>query len=61
MRPLQADVLPGFKTPLWGYNGQVPGPTIHVQQGRQTIMRHINTWETFPRERPGGIASGLAA
>jgi spore coat protein A, manganese oxidase len=43
MRPLQADVLPGFKTPLWGYNGQVPGPTIHVQQGRQTIMRHINS------------------
>ena len=22
----QADVFPGFKTPLWGYNGAVPGP-----------------------------------
>ncbi|GAB3078580.1 multicopper oxidase family protein [Pedococcus soli] len=42
MKPLMADVLPGFKTPLWGYNGLVPGPTISVEQGRQAVVRHVN-------------------
>ncbi len=42
MKPLMADVLPGFKTPLWGYNGLVPGPTIEVEQGRQAVVRHVN-------------------
>jgi FtsP/CotA-like multicopper oxidase with cupredoxin domain len=36
------EILPGFKTPLWGYNGSVPGPTIKARRGRQTIMRQIN-------------------
>ncbi len=42
MEPVMADVLPGFKTPLWGYNGLVPGPTISVEQGRKVVMRQVN-------------------
>jgi len=26
-------VAPGFKTKVWAYNGQVPGPLIHVKEG----------------------------
>lgn len=43
MRPLLAHVLPGFATPLWGYNGEVPGPTVRVLRGRQTVMRQVNS------------------
>lgn len=42
MQPLLAEVLPGLKTPMWGYNGLVPGPTVKVSQGRRTVMRHVN-------------------
>ncbi|MCW2582766.1 MAG: Bilirubin oxidase, partial [Klenkia sp.] len=36
------EVLPGVRTPLWGYNGLVPGPTIKARAGRQTVMRQVN-------------------
>src|SRR3954463_14835973 len=36
------EILPGVKTPLWGYNGKVPGPTIKVAQGRRTVVRQVN-------------------
>ena len=42
MKPLQAEVVPGLQTPLWGYNGLVPGPTVKVAQGRRTVMRQVN-------------------
>jgi spore coat protein A len=29
-------------TRVWGYNGEVPGPLIHVDQGRQAVVRHVN-------------------
>jgi spore coat protein A, manganese oxidase len=29
-------------TRIWGYNGESPGPQIHVEQGVRTIVRHIN-------------------
>src|SRR4051812_6809992 len=35
-------VLPGFETPIWGYEGVTPGPTIVVPQGRKTIIRQTN-------------------
>ncbi len=35
-------ILPGINTPVWGYNGIVPGPTIDVQQGRQVLIRQVN-------------------
>ena len=33
------EILPGLKTPIWGYNGITPGPTIVVPQGRKTLIR----------------------
>lgn len=41
-RAFVGEVLPGVRTPLWGYNGQVPGPTIRARAGRQTVVRQIN-------------------
>jgi FtsP/CotA-like multicopper oxidase with cupredoxin domain len=40
------EILPGVKTPLWGYNGMVPGPTIKARRGRQTVMRQVNQLPT---------------
>ena len=50
MRESQVNVLnvPGGKkqdyplTRIWGYNGETPGPNIHVEQGVRTIVRHVN-------------------
>ena len=42
MEPVAAEVIPGYKTPLWGYNGSVPGPTFKVNQGRRAVVRQIN-------------------
>ena len=38
----QAEILPGLKTTIWGYNGQFPGPTIRARKGRRTVVRHTN-------------------
>lgn len=38
----QADILPGLKTPIWGYNGIFPGPTVVSRSGRRTIVKHRN-------------------
>jgi spore coat protein A len=35
-------ILPGIRTPVWGYNGTFPGPTIVSRSGRRTIVRHHN-------------------
>ena len=37
-----ADILPGLKTTIWGYNGITPGPTIVVPRGRKTVVRQVN-------------------
>ncbi len=42
MRPAQLEILPGYKTVTYAYNGQVPGPTIRVAQGREAVVRHTN-------------------
>src|SRR3954452_8055654 len=36
------EILPGVKTPLFGYNGTVPGPTIKATKGRRAVVRQIN-------------------
>src|SRR4051812_10216192 len=41
-RQASAEILPGLRTDVWGYNGLVPGPTIMVPPGRTTIVRQIN-------------------
>ncbi|MGH3098202.1 MAG: multicopper oxidase family protein [Streptosporangiales bacterium] len=38
----KADILPGGKTEVWGYNGTFPGPTIESRRGRKTVVRHRN-------------------
>jgi spore coat protein A, manganese oxidase len=38
-----ADVLPGFQTPIYGYEGVYPGPTIRARKGRACIVRQRNT------------------
>ncbi len=35
-------ILPGVDTPVFAYNGSVPGPTIIANQGRETVVRQIN-------------------
>ena len=30
---LELEIAPGFKSKVWAYNGQVPGPLLHVQEG----------------------------
>ncbi len=37
-----ARLLPGPTTPVWGYNGMFPGPTIRARRGRRTVVRHTN-------------------
>src|SRR4029079_19217966 len=44
-----ADILPGLKTTIWGYNGITPGPTIVASRGRNTVVRHLNA---LPRVQP---------
>jgi spore coat protein A, manganese oxidase len=42
-------ILPNVNTPLWGYNGTVPGPTIKARRGRRTVVRQVNQLpETHP-------------
>jgi FtsP/CotA-like multicopper oxidase with cupredoxin domain len=37
-----AEILPGFETPIYGYEGVYPGPTIRAQKGRATVVRQTN-------------------
>ena len=37
-----ASIVPGLQTPVYGYNGKVPGPTIKVPQGTRVKLRVIN-------------------
>lgn len=38
----QAEILPGLKTEVWGYEGILPGPTIVSRRGRRAVVRHRN-------------------
>ena len=37
-----AEILPGFETPIYGYEGVYPGPTIRARKGRPAIVRQRN-------------------
>ncbi len=43
MLPTYAEIVPGYQTLMFGYEGSVPGPTIKVNQGRKAVVRHCNT------------------
>ena len=38
-----AEILPGFQTPIYGYDGIYPGPTIHARKGRSAVVRQHNS------------------
>jgi FtsP/CotA-like multicopper oxidase with cupredoxin domain len=42
MKPGTADILPGLSTPILGYDGLYPGPTIKATRGRAVDIRQIN-------------------
>jgi spore coat protein A, manganese oxidase len=42
IREGMAAVLPGFQTPIYGYEGIYPGPTIRAKRGRRVIVKQRN-------------------
>jgi spore coat protein A, manganese oxidase len=55
-----AEVLPGFETPIYGYEGVYPGPTIRARTGRETIVRQHNslTFESNVHLHGGFVPAG---
>ena len=41
-RVAAAEILPGVRTPVLGYDGIFPGPTIETRRGRPVVVRHRN-------------------
>lgn len=41
-REAAADLLPDGPTPVWGYEGIVPGPTIEARRDRPAVVEHVN-------------------
>jgi FtsP/CotA-like multicopper oxidase with cupredoxin domain len=37
-----ADILPGLTTPIFGYNGMFPGPTVVTSRERRVVIEHVN-------------------
>ena len=59
VRPAMARILPGLDTPIWGYDGIFPGPTIEARSGRKIslllknrlpipIVHHLHGGRTAP-------------
>jgi spore coat protein A len=42
MREATAEILPGKQTPIWGYDGVFPGPTIRARSGRPVLVWQRN-------------------
>jgi spore coat protein A len=42
VRETTANILPGLKTQIWGYDGLFPGPTIEARSGRKSIIKLHN-------------------
>jgi spore coat protein A len=38
-RPATVELLPGVRTPVWGYDGRFPGPTILARRDRPVLVR----------------------
>jgi len=41
-RVAEVEILPGLRTPIFGYDGIFPGPTIETRQGQPVLVRHRN-------------------
>jgi spore coat protein A, manganese oxidase len=55
-----AEILPGFETPIYGYDGVYPGPTIRAREGRETVVRQRNrlTFESNVHLHGGHVPAG---
>ena len=42
MRPSVHEYIPGVKTPVWTYNGILPGPTFRARIGEPIVVRFVN-------------------
>ena len=42
MTKITKEIIPGFQTEMYAYNGSVPGPTIKATQGRPIVARFFN-------------------
>ena len=41
-RVADAEILPGLRTPVLGYDGIFPGPTLDTRRGRPVVVEHRN-------------------
>jgi spore coat protein A, manganese oxidase len=41
-RQATVEILPGYPTRIWGYDGQFPGPTFRARRGRQVVIDQTN-------------------
>ena len=44
-RKARAEILPGVRTEIWGYNGIFPGPTLSTRSNRQIVVHQRNDLE----------------
>jgi len=42
IREGRAEIIPGERTPIYGYDGIYPGPTIRARKGKTTVVRVTN-------------------
>ncbi|KEF40645.1 MAG: bilirubin oxidase [Cyanobium sp. CACIAM 14] len=42
MRPATVEIIPGISTPVWTYDGLLPGPCIRQTKGRGSVVRFVN-------------------
>jgi spore coat protein A, manganese oxidase len=49
----ETQIIPGINTPVWGYNGQFPGPTILARKLRPVDVNFVNSLP--PNDDPAGI------
>ena len=47
-----AEIMPGYKTPVFGYNGMIPGPTIRVSHDHPIIVNQTNLLHVPPPSYP---------
>ncbi|MPY98713.1 MAG: multicopper oxidase domain-containing protein [Actinophytocola sp.] len=41
-RVREVEIVPGYRTPIFGYDGMFPGPTIRSRSGRTAVVTHRN-------------------
>jgi len=41
-REARVEILPGYQTTIWGYEGSFPGPTIEARSGRKVVVQMRN-------------------